>query len=169
MKMKYTCQQVFLHWLSAVVIIWAILSGFYVALFKVSPQIKSVIGFVNVSTTTLFIPFFLLRIYYFFRYGKPVVNKPKTLSAYLANFIHFLLYMNIATVLVTGVLMMDRDINVFNWFLIPQPVHQAALTTLFHQYHAFSCTMLALLVLLHVSAVFKHHLSGNKILSRMQF
>jgi len=40
MKDKYTWQQVILHWLSAAIIIWTTLSGFYVALFDVSPQLK---------------------------------------------------------------------------------------------------------------------------------
>ena len=169
MRMKYTCPQVFLHWLSALVIIWATLSGFYVALFKVSPQIKSLIGFINVSTTTIFIPFFIARLYFMFRHGKPEESKPKTFSFYMAHFIHIMLYLSIAMVLVSGVLMMDRDINVFNLFYVPQPLHQVALTALFRQYHSFCCTMLAFLVFIHISAVFKHHLSGNKILSRMRF
>ena len=38
MKKKYSWQQVILHWISALIIIWATISGFYVGLFDVSPE-----------------------------------------------------------------------------------------------------------------------------------
>jgi len=169
MKVKYSWQQVLLHWLSAVVIIWATVSGFYIGLFAASPSCKALIGFINVSLTTIFIPFFLIRVFYFFKHGKPLNDKRKSFSSCLANFVHVILYINITLVLVTGVLMMESDINVFNIFKIPQPFHQIALTSVFNKCHVFSCTTLALLVILHISAVIKHHLYGNKILRRMSF
>ena len=57
--MKYSTQQIILHWLSAIIIIWATLSGFYVAFCHPDQPVKEWIGFFNVSLTTLFIPFFI--------------------------------------------------------------------------------------------------------------
>ncbi|WP_235515057.1 cytochrome b/b6 domain-containing protein [Erwinia sp. Leaf53] len=72
---KYAWQQVVLHWLSAVVIIWATITGFYAAMFETTPEIKEWIGFFNVSLTTVFIPFFILRVYYLLKLGKPHEGK----------------------------------------------------------------------------------------------
>ncbi|WHL29004.1 hypothetical protein QJS63_06505 [Pseudomonas juntendi] len=58
---KYAWQQILLHWVSALVIIWVLLSGFYVAHLNVTPTTFHLVAFVNVAMTTLFIPIFLLR------------------------------------------------------------------------------------------------------------
>ncbi|MEX7643183.1 hypothetical protein, partial [Stenotrophomonas maltophilia] len=52
---------ILLHWVSALVIIWVLLSGFYVAHLSVTPTTFHLVAFVNVAMTTLFIPIFLLR------------------------------------------------------------------------------------------------------------
>jgi len=167
MKTKYAWQQVILHWLSAAVIIWATISGFYVALFDVSPQLKDWMGFFNVSLTTVFIPFFILRVWYLFKLGKPKQDKPATLASRAADIAHMLLYINISLVLISGVLMMERDINVFNLFVLPQPIDNLALTQLFNRIHIVCCATLGGLVLLHILAVIKHELFGNRIMRKM--
>lgn len=167
MKSKYAWQQVILHWLSAAIIIWATLTGFYVALFDVSPQLKDWMGYFNVSLTTVFIPFFILRLWFMFRLGKPKQEKPATLATHAAEIAHMLLYITISLVLVSGVLMMERDINVFNLFVIPQPIEDLSLTQLFNRIHIISCAILGGLVLLHILAVIKHELFGNRIMRRM--
>jgi cytochrome b561 len=169
MKYKYAWQQVILHWISAIIIIWATITGFYVALFDVTPQFKNWVGFFNVSLTAVFIPFFLLRVWYLFQIGKPQKNQPETLATHAAEIAHLLLYINITIVLVTGVLMMERDINVFHLFHIPQPIHNPTLTQLFNVAHIISCTTLMGLVLLHILAVIKHEFCGNRILRNMWF
>ncbi|MGE4802339.1 cytochrome b [Yersinia hibernica] len=167
MKNKYSCKQVVLHWVSALVIIWATVSGFYVGLFDVSPEMKSLTGFINVSLTTLLIPVFIVRVYFYFTSEKPEEINTTRFTQFIAHAVHFILYLNIAIVLVTGVLMMERDIDFFKLFIIPQPIHNVAVTALFHTIHIFSCATLAALVLLHIAAVIKHELSGKKVLRRM--
>lgn len=167
MKKKYSWQQVILHWVSALVIIWATISGFYVGLFNVSPELKTLTGFINVSLTTLLIPVFIIRLYFYFVSEKPEEINTTGITRFIAHAVHFILYLNITIVLVTGVLMMERDINVFDLFIIPQPIHDLAVTKLFNTIHIFSCATLAALVLLHIAAVIKHELSGNKVLRRM--
>jgi cytochrome b561 len=169
MKHKYAWQQILLHWLSAIIIIWASISGFYVALFDTSPQIKNWVVFFNVSLTTVFIPFFILRVWYLFKLGKPQQAQPVTLATHAAEIAHFMLYVNITVVLITGVLMMERDINVFHLFYIPQPISEPSLTQLFNVIHIISCATLSGLVLLHILAVIKHEYCGNRILRKMWF
>ncbi|CNH39498.1 cytochrome b561 family protein [Yersinia massiliensis] len=167
MKNKYSWQQIVLHWVSAVIIIWATATGFYVALFDVAPTLKTLIGFINVSLTTLFIPVFIIRLYYYFTAEKPEEINTTRLTIFIAHAVHFIIYLNITIVMVTGVLMMERDINVFGLFMIPQPIHNLAMTSAFNTVHITSCATLAALVLLHIAAVIKHELSGKRVLKRM--
>ncbi|CAK9886651.1 MAG: hypothetical protein XXXJIFNMEKO3_03096 [Candidatus Erwinia impunctatus] len=78
-----------------------------------------------------------------------------------------MLYINISIVLVTGVLMMDRSINVFHLLLIPAPLSNMDCILFFKKFHMYSCATLGLLVLLHILAVIKHQLSGHSVMRRM--
>ncbi|MEA5206355.1 cytochrome b [Enterobacter mori] len=169
MSSKYAWQQIILHWLSAVIIIWATISGFYVALFDVTPGLKNWMGFFNVSLTTVFIPFFVLRLWYMFRLGKPKEHAPATIATHVAHVAHMALYINISVVLISGVLMMERDINVFHLFILPQPISNLEVTQLCNKIHIFSCSTLGALVLLHILAVIKHELFGKRIMRKMWF
>lgn len=128
---KYSPVQVLLHWISAIVIIWAMTSGFYIFLGNTSEHVKEFVGFINVSVTTLFIPFFALRIYYAIKSGKPANIKRKPGNHALANAVHIIIYINAALVLFTGVMMMERDINIFNLVQLPHPLQGGALTSAF--------------------------------------
>lgn len=52
----YSTSQKLLHWVSAVIIVWALLSGFFVAVFSVPASVKAWVAFFNVSLTTVYIP-----------------------------------------------------------------------------------------------------------------
>ena len=45
----YSRQRVLLHWLSAAVILWTLLSGFFVAGFEVPAHMKESVAFFNVG------------------------------------------------------------------------------------------------------------------------
>lgn len=166
---KYSKPRVFLHWLSAIVIIWATLSGFWVGLANPSQAIKNWVGFFNVSLTTLFIPFFVIRLFYAFLSAKPKDELLTKKEEKLAAIGHVALYAAITVVMVTGVLMMERPINVFNWFSIPQPLTIPQLTSLFNKIHVISCAVLGILVAGHILAVVKHHWQGKALLRRMSW
>lgn len=85
----------------------------------------------------------------------------------LAMWMHLLLYFTITVVLVTGVLMMERPIVVFDWFTLPQPLESPLLTGTFNTVHIASCVVLAGLVSVHILAVIKHALTGRSVLGRM--
>lgn len=163
----YSNQQKILHWISAAVILWALISGFYVALFDVAIAVREWVAFMNVSMTTLFIPVFAWRLYLALATRTSDALKTYTFAEYLALFAHRLIYLTVIVVLVTGVLMMDRAITVFDLFFIPQPLEDHRLIGLFLTVHIWSCAVLAVLIVMHVAAVIKHELAGRRILGRM--
>lgn len=164
--MSYSKAQIFLHWLSAIIIFWATISGFYSAFFDTPEHIKARIDFFNVSITAALIPFFVVRLYISTARSFP---NPNTFSQWSAWLAHKFIYLCTVLVLVSGVLMMDRDINIFHILLIPQPLKDPELISLFHTTHSYACMALAILIVLHLAAVIKHHLSGNPILKRMSW
>jgi len=164
---KYTITARVLHWLSALVILWAMISGLAAALLPLGPGIKSAITSLNVSLTTLFIPVFVFRMVYaaFAPRPRQLADRPAVKSA--ARMAHGLLYILTLIVLLSGVLMMTRDISLFGVISLPNLLDFPALNAQFELVHKYSCRLLALLVLLHVAAVVRHHKAGRKVLSRM--
>lgn len=163
----YCWQQILLHWVSAVVIVWALVSGFYVSGFTVESATAQWVAFVNVGLTTLFIAVFLLR--WLLRYLKPrpcALNE-NPVARRIAGIVHEGIYWLTALVLASGVLMMDREIDVFGWFAIApwltDPFWLSAWVTL----HIASNVALGLAVALHVGAVAIHEFAGRRVLGRM--
>ncbi|WP_236183648.1 cytochrome b [Pseudomonas protegens] len=164
---SYSHLQKVLHWLSAVVILWALISGFYVALFEVSAASKEWLAFFNVSLTTVFIPLFIWRLYLALTTRSSPVGQPRSFAESLAAIAHRAIYLAVIIVLITGVLMMNRPITVFDLFFIPQPLQDPYVIGLFFTVHVVSCAVLGLLVALHVAAVVKHEVAGRRVLKRM--
>jgi cytochrome b561 len=163
----YSTQRVWLHWLSAAVIVWTLISGFYVATVDVSPRINQWVSFLNVSLTTVFIPFFVWRLCVFVAHARHTGVRTFNPMERLALLVHTLIYLVISLVLVTGVLMMDRPINVFGVVEIVQPLSNRELVSRFFTIHMWACVVLSLLVVLHVGAVIVHELCGHRVLHRM--
>jgi len=168
MSIHYSRRRVLLHWLSAAIILWALASGFYVAFNPVSASTEHWVGSLNVSLTTLFIPFFLWRAWLFFCEQKSR-GAALAVDKRLAFAVHALIYLVIGVVLVTGVLMMKSAINVFGLVRFPQPLADPVLIELANTVHALSCMVLSLLVALHLCAVLWHELSGRRVVRRMFF
>lgn len=161
---SYSPVRVFLHWFSAIIIVWALVSGFAVAWFDFSPAVVAWVSYVNVSLTTLLIPFFFLRLLLALQSAAVAASTPIEWVAALA---HWALYVMSSVVLVTGVLMMARPINVFGWVTLPAPLDDPDLIALFFLVHVWSCAILAGLVALHIAAVIKHQCQGRNVLARM--
>lgn len=166
---SYSVWQKFLHWFSAVIIIWALGSGFYVSLFQVSLEVKEWVAFVNVSLTTVFLPFFALRLYLHWRHRRHEKTQQYSPVELFVLFTHRLIYLVVSVVMVTGFLMMDRAINVFDILLIPQPLTSSYWIAVFFKIHIGACVLLANLVALHVAGVIKHEASGRRVLKLMSF
>lgn len=163
----YTRQRVLLHWFSAAVILWTLLSGFYVSRDGVAAPLKESVAFFNVSLTTLFIPFFVWRLFLFVSQARYSGMKSISFTEVLAPLVHVLIYLTVGTVLITGVLMMDRPIDVFGVVVIPQPLSDPYLIALFFTVHVWACLMLSLLIALHVGAVIFHEACNRRVLRRM--
>jgi cytochrome b561 len=164
--MNYDNTAKMLHWLSAVIILWATLGGLYIILPTTEEHIKLQIAELNVSITTLFIPIFCFRIVY------RIINKTPqglvlTLGEKVAKCMHNFLYILVSFVLVSGVLMMDRPIPIFDFFQFTQLLDNSNIIAFFKNFHKYSTQLLALCILLHILAVIKHEIMGQKILKRM--
>ena len=168
MHSNYSKRRVLLHWLSAVIILWTLVSGFYVAFNPVSASTEHWIGSLNVSLTTLFIPFFVWRAWLFFCELEPR-GAALSLNKKLALVVHALIYLTISVVLVTGVLMMKSTISVFGLVRFPQPLADPALIELANTLHSLSCVVLSMLIALHLCAVLWHEFSGRRVVRRMSF
>ncbi|WP_247257834.1 cytochrome b [Pseudomonas moorei] len=165
----YSKKRVLLHWVSAAIIVWTLISGFYVAGNEVSVSLKHWVAFFNVSLTTVFIPFFVWRLCIFFAHTRCKHLNTLSLGEKLAWFAHVLIYLTVSVVLVTGVLMMDRPIDVFRLIEITPPLSDPKLIAQFVEIHVWACVVLSGLIALHVGAVIVHEVRGHRILRRMSF
>lgn len=165
---NYSRRRVLLHWLSAGIILWALVSGFYIAYNPVSAATEHWVGSLNVSLTTVFIPLFVWRSWLFICASK-TCGTVLSLTKRLALAIHTLIYLSIGVVLVTGVLMMKSAISVFGLVRIPRPLDDPSLIQLANTVHTQSCVVLSTLIALHLCAVLWHELSGRRVVRRMSF
>lgn len=164
---SYTTVQKWLHGISALIIVWLMSSGFYIALGPVSDTFKSAISAFNVSTGAVFIPLFLFRMYVSFGKCCSGLITSKSFVQCLAFFVHAMMYLATAIILISGVLMMDRDINIFGFFSIPSLIDNSAHLEGFASIHDVACLSLTLLFILHVAAVIKHQWVGQSVIKRM--
>ncbi len=164
---KYSLTARLLHWASALVIMWATLSGFMITLPGTSEHTKELIAHFNVALTALFIPFFCWRVIHRMLKGAPVYNVLSNKEALLAKVVHIILYLLVGVVLFSGLLMMDQDIVVFNVFKLDPLVQNASWINMFKSLHEFTTRLLAAGIVLHLLALVKHEIVGHKILTRM--
>ena len=160
---KYSSLRIALHWFSALVILWTLVTGFYRYFFNPQEAFGAWISYVNVSVTTLLIPLFIWRLALLW------ISPAASVESRIVHVVHLVIYAVITLVLVTGVLMMNKPIEVFNWVTLANPVKDPAWQRIWMQVHIVACGGLAVLVLLHICAVIKHQLAGRSILRKMWF
>lgn len=156
-----------MHWLSASVILWAIFSGFYILLAKPHAQVIHNIADLNVSLTLLFIPVFILRLVLIQFIKKPDTSELRSKDKALANKAHSLIYLVVSLVLVSGLLMMERSMWIFDWVEIPAVFTKGVITEGFFIIHRIANVVLTFLLMAHILAVVKHQLNGVPILRKM--
>ena len=165
-KFKTTAKA--LHWLSALVILWATFSGLSIAFFDFSEITEHAISEFNVSLTVVFIPFFIWR--FIFRLKNKPISDSTTVSnieSTLAYYIHWVIYSLVAIVLLTGILMMGEDYQVFHMVTVPSVFNDTGMLSVFSSLHDYSVYTLTVLVLLHIFAVIKHEYNGHPVLKKM--
>ncbi|WP_341522233.1 cytochrome b/b6 domain-containing protein [Pseudomonas sp. G.S.17] len=163
----YSSVRVFLHWLSALIIIWATVSGFGVALLPKGDALRQWVEALNPQVSTLFIPFFAWRFWLHLKAPKPATTAKST-QATLARVTHSVLYLLIAGVLITGVLMMTHPVILLTLIPMPQLIHSTPALAELRSVHHLLCALLAVLVILHLLAVIKHQVTGRSVLYRMR-
>lgn len=157
-----------LHWISACVILWAMLSGFYMALFEVDSTTKKTLSTFNVSLTFVYFPLFLWRLVHRITCTLPAqLEQLNQHQAKLACAAHKFIYLLTTIVMCSGVLMMQHSFCVFGLFTVPPLLSNTSLLALFARLHVISNVLLLFLVSVHIVAVIKHQLAGRAILQRM--
>jgi len=163
----YSSVRVFLHWLSALIIIWATVSGFGVALLPKGDALRQWVEALNPQVSTLFIPFFAWRFWLHLKAPKPA-TATQSAEATLARLTHSALYLLIAGVLITGVLMMTHPVILLTLIPMPQLIHSTLALGQLQSVHHILCALIAVLVILHLLAVIKHQVTGRSVLYRMR-
>lgn len=160
----YSKPRVFLHWLSAAIILWATFSGFGVALLDANHPFRQWVESFNPQITSLFIPFFAWRLWLAI---KAAPHLRHNTQERLASAAHMALYAAISGVLITGVLMMTHPVTLIALITLPQLIHSNAALLGLHQLHHVLCAVLAGLVALHLAAVVMHQVRGKSVMGRM--
>lgn len=164
---RYSWPVVIFHWASAIVILWAMISGLYAAgLNEASPLRASIAGF-NVALTTLFVPVFALRIAVRLATSDPSpIDLPRPHQQLVAA-AHVALYATVVVVLLTGVMVVDHPANIFGLFTLQPVAVSEPFRNLAFLLHRWSCYALTSLIVLHVVAVIAHGVSGRNVIARM--
>ena len=79
------------------------------------------------------------------------------------------MYVVLAMVLATGVLMMDRPINLFNLVSFAPFHSDPASIVWYSRVHVLSCVALLLMLVMHIGAVVMHERRGKRVMVRMSF
>jgi cytochrome b561 len=161
----------FLHWSMALVMIGMIAAGFWMTSLADS-QMKWDIIMIHKSVgfTALFL--LLFRIYW--RLTNTTPKLPDSLPKWqvlAANFNHFLLYLYMAVMLISGTFMSLFGKFGINWFgiiHIKLPYQNSELSGLLHKAHVTITDYAWILIALHVLVAFYHHfILKDNILRRM--
>jgi len=161
----YSPSRVYLHWISAAVILWATFSGFGVALLAPDDRFRVWVESFNPQLTSVFIPVFMWRAWLAVKADSKASSQ--TLQERLARWAHTAIYLTVTGVLITGVLMMTHPVEMLDLFELPQLVHSTTALRRLHEVHHVLCALLAGLVAVHVLAVVQHQVLGRSVLGRM--
>ncbi|WP_430460484.1 cytochrome b [Thalassolituus sp. LLYu03] len=164
---RYSRARRLLHGVSAVIILWALGSGFTLATVPLTASLHDRIAAFNVATTLLFIPFFMVRTLLALWQGKPAHHALSAQQQTLANAGHVAIYGCVLVVLFSGVLMMERPVPVFGAYTFGPLLPASSVTQAFSGLHRVASGLLALLVAGHLLAVPMHQRRGVRLLQRM--
>lgn len=162
----YSASRVYLHWISAAVILWATFSGFGVAVLAPDDSFRAWVESFNPQLTSVFIPVFMWRAWLAMTANSKAPLR--TLQEHLAHWAHLAIYVTVTGVLITGALMMTHPVTMLGLIQLPQLIHSATALITLHEVHHVLCAALAGLVVLHVMAVVQHQVLGRSVLGRMR-
>ena len=164
---RYPLMWRLLHWFSAIIIVWAMCSGFYILIAQPDKDVIHTIADFNVSVTLIFVPIFIIRVLMSRVLEKPITLELIASQRKLAHQVHCLMYAVVSIVLLSGVLMMERDMLIFGYYEINTLLTKGPITEGFFILHRWANIFLTLLLIAHVAAVIKHQINGIPILKKM--
>ncbi len=157
-----------LHWGIAAVIIYVMIVG-YSLHFMTDTRIFTFFSVTNMSLALVITPLMAVRFAWrFFRPSVPYGEMLKGHEKGLVHLLHEIFYLLIFMVLISGFLMLESGFSIFGNIDFPRPVANLEVNRFFFVVHRYSCIALSVMIVLHVTAVIKHHcLSRKAILQRM--
>lgn len=157
-----------LHWVVAVIIIYAMGMGYILHALE-GTRWFNFFSVLNMSLGTIATPIMLIR--FVWRFFRPSLEWPAFIplrKKQAVVFIHEVFYLTIMVVLVSGYLMLQKDYNLFGLLPVTRPIDVPAINQFFFDIHRVACILLGIILVMHVGAVLKYTLSGQKeILRRM--
>lgn len=163
---------IILHWISALLVLTLLVLGFWSYLLGRGPE-RSALLDIHVSLGLTLIPIHILRVYWRWRYGKPVTEQQSKALQVLAETVWRLLLVLIALQLLTGPLLVwlhDRDLGFYGLFRIPSPIvrDEQLHANLVRPLHLVGGILLSLTILLHLGGALKHVLiDRDDVVGRM--
>jgi cytochrome b561 len=166
-KQHYDIFTRILHWVMAIVIIYATIAGYAMHLvIDDYPDIFHFLSVVNMSLATIAMPIFIVR--WLWKHMRETPDFPQVTHHKVAHLVHSLLYILMFSVFVSGFLMLKESYTWFWLFQIGNPITSFEINDFFFSIHRFSCMALGALVMLHATAALHHHwVKGNDVLYRM--
>jgi cytochrome b561 len=148
-----------LHWVTAVLIVYLLYLGSSIGGLEGEARALAVKRHVSVAFASyaLLVGRIVWRIYR----GHPGPTAEQRGWAFtLGKYTHYAMLLALILLVVTGPLMQfsyGRDIEVFDWFVIPSPLAPAfGLASVLHGVHESSALFMFFAVLLHIGGVYKH-------------
>lgn len=165
---RYDLLSRFLHWLVAIVIIYAMAMGYILHALE-GTRWFNFFSVLNMSLGTIATPIMVLR--FIWRFLRPSVPLPAFIPRYKKQLIilfHELFYLTIFVVLISGFLMLQQDYHLLGLIPVAHPVSIQAVNDFFFQIHRYSCILLGIFLIIHVAAVLRDSSRKEKnILRRM--
>ena len=160
-----------LHWIMAVIIVYATVAGYAMLFVMDKPQLFHVLSTLNMSLATIASVLLIVRWgWSFFRKTPGLPDTIPTTQKSIAKLAHGVLYLVMFVVFISGFLMLNHEYTFFWLFIIPNPISNPEVNAFFFTVHRFGCAILASLVLTHVLAALKHHfVNNNDVLRSMVF
>lgn len=160
-KNSYGLISKFFHWIISFSIFGLIFVGFTMADMMPSTEKYELYGMHKAFGTVIFMLIILRLIWKFSdKAVQPPRNLPKIL-AFLAKSGHFLLYMFMLSMPISGILMSyfaGYNVPVFGLFTIPAAASNSAqLAGIFHDIHTIGVLAFIAVIVLHILAALYHH------------
>ncbi|MCF6764763.1 cytochrome b [Thiotrichales bacterium 19S3-7] len=154
---------ILIHWISFFAILFLFISGILMVTLSYYNYWYHKLPFWHKSIGVILFIITIIRILWVSGRGRATsIDTHKAWEKKISHIVHFLLYLVLLIVLISGYFMTTSegsDISVFDWFKVPH------ITTLLHahidllgQVHKFSSYCLIVLVSLHTLGALKHHI-----------